>query len=193
MKVLGITGGIGSGKSTVCKIFETFGIPVYSADDRAKYLMAHDQSLISSIKNTFGDEAYLQGKLNRTFLAQKIFSNAAETSKMNAIVHPAVGEDFKSWMSMQNAAYVIKEAALMIESGSYKSLDFLINVFAPIETRIERIKIRDPQRSESEIKGIIDKQVSEEERSRLSDAIIYNDEKQLLIPQVLAIHQQFNH
>jgi len=192
MKIVGITGGIGSGKSTVCKIFETLGIPVYQADDRAKYLMQHDAQLISSIKKTFGEKSYENSVLNRTYLAKVIFSDAKQTAKINALVHPVVGRDFELWLEDQSSYYVIKEAALMIESDSYKQLDFLINVFSPLETRISRIQKRDPQRSLEEINGIINKQVSEEERAKLADVIINNNNENLLIPQVLSIHKQLS-
>ncbi|MDW3208898.1 MAG: dephospho-CoA kinase [Reichenbachiella sp.] len=190
MKIVGITGGIGSGKSTVCRIFETLGIPVYNADDRAKYLMQNDADLVQNIKTTFGEEAYTNGQLNRAFLAKTIFHDSNKTAQINALVHPVVGNDFNHWQGEQQAPYVLKEAALMIESGSYKQLDFLINVFASIETRIQRVQKRDPQRSLEEINGIIDKQVSEEQRTERSDFVIDNDGSCLIIPQVLAIHQQ---
>ncbi|WP_420582633.1 dephospho-CoA kinase [Reichenbachiella sp.] len=190
MKIIGITGGIGSGKTTVCQIFETLGIPIYQADERAKYLMQNDKELIKKIIALFGSEAYNQGVLNRPFIAKTIFSDPKKTEQINALVHPAVGKDFKKWQSSQDAPYVIKEAALIIESNSYKQLDFLINVFASIETRIQRVQKRDPQRSLEEINGIIDKQVSEESRNELSDVIINNNGDQLLIPQVLSIHNQ---
>ncbi|UXX80082.1 dephospho-CoA kinase [Reichenbachiella carrageenanivorans] len=190
MKTVGITGGIGSGKSTVCKIFEVLNIPVYAADDRAKFLMQYDPSLIKQITNTFGEASYSNGTLNRSHLANVIFSNPKETEKINALVHPVVAQDFGSWRAQQHSPYVLKEAALLIESGSYQSLDFLINVYAPIDTRIHRVQQRDPQRSIDEIKGIIDKQTSEERRTAVANAIINNDGNQLLIPQVLAIHQQ---
>lgn len=190
MKVVGITGGIGSGKSTVCEIFKTLGIPVYDADTRAKHLMQHDESLKTEIIQTFGDESYHKGQLNRQYLASKVFRDPDQVAKINALVHPAVTTDFNAWIKEQQAPYVLKEAALLIESGSYKQLDFLINVFAPINLRIMRVQKRDPQRSLKEIKEIIGKQVSEEKRSELADAIINNDEHELLIPQVLKIHRR---
>lgn len=193
MKIVGVTGGIGSGKSTVCRIFEILNIPIYQADDRAKFLMQNDSELVNSIINEFGKESYENGLLNRGYLAKEIFSDANKTAKINALVHPAVGKDFLQWQSQQQAPYVIKEAALMIESGSYKHLDFLINVFATVEMRIQRIVRRDPQRSLTEINGIIDKQVGEEQRSTLADAVIDNNGQTLIIPQVLSIHQNLIH
>lgn len=190
MKIVGITGGIGSGKSTICLVFETLEIPIYQADDRAKFLMQNDPYLIKNIKTVFGSEAYQNEELNRPFLAKAIFSDPDKTAQINALVHPAVGKDFKQWQSQQQAPYILKEAALMIESGSYKQLDFLINVFASIETRIQRVQKRDPHRSLEEINGILDKQVSEERRNELAQTVINNDGSELIIPQVLAIHQQ---
>lgn len=190
MKTVGITGGIGSGKSTVCEIFRTLGIPVYEADVRAKFLMQHDQKLKAQIIEAFGNESYQNGQLDRHFLANKVFNDPKEVARINALVHPAVGQDFNSWLSVQQAPYILKEAALLIESGSYKQLDFLINVFAPLELRIERVRQRDPQRSLKEINEIIGKQVSEERRSELADAIINNDGDTLLIPQVLELHNK---
>lgn len=193
MKKVGITGGIGSGKSTVCEIFKTLNIPVYQADDRAKFLMQNDSDLVSKIKTTFGDESFVDGQLNRTYLAKEVFGHQDQTTKINAIVHPAVGRDFEAWVEKQNSAYVIKEAALMIESGSYKHLDFLINVSAPLNVRISRVLKRDPQRSPEEINGIIEKQVKEDQREELADITIYNNGQSLLIPQVLKIHQKLTH
>ncbi|SMD35937.1 dephospho-CoA kinase [Reichenbachiella faecimaris] len=188
MKTVGITGGIGSGKSTACEVFKILGIPVYQADERAKHLMQHDPDLKLDIVKTFGEESYKNGELNRPYLAQTIFSDIKKTTKMNALVHPAVGKDFQSWLKSQDAPYVLKEAALMIESGSYKKLDLLINVFAPVDIRIQRVQKRDPQRSLDEIKGIINKQADEKKRGELSDLIINNDGTELLIPQILTIH-----
>ncbi|MCV9388720.1 dephospho-CoA kinase [Reichenbachiella ulvae] len=191
MKKIGITGGIGSGKSTVCRIFETLGIPCYDADSRAKHLMNHSPEVITAIKEAFGEESYLDGQLNRNFLAKEVFGAGDRVKQLNAIVHPAVGKDFEQWVSGQQSPYVIKEAALLIESGSYQALDALINVTSPIELRIKRIKARDPFRTEDEIQGIIHKQFSDERRNEVANHIIQNDEKQLLIPQVLQLHEAF--
>lgn len=191
MKIIGITGGIGSGKSTVCEIFKTLGIPVYQSDDRAKFLMENDLELVNQVKATFGQESYDGSRLNRPYLAKKVFTDPEATVKINSMVHPSVRRDFHNWVVRQSSPYVIKEAALLIESGSYKNLDFLINVSVPVEIRIARIQKRDPQRSIEEINGIIDKQVSEEKRIELAQKTINNDGNSLLIPQVLAIHKKF--
>ncbi|GAB4126777.1 MAG: dephospho-CoA kinase [Raineya sp.] len=189
---VGITGGIGSGKSTVSHIFSILGIPIYDADSRAKYLMAHKDDLKRAIQQAFGAEAYMEnGELNRGYLASQVFSDAEKVKIINSLVHPEVAKDYLHWLAQQQSPYIVREAALMIESGSYKLLDVLITVFAPENLRIERIKKRDPQRSETEIRAIISKQTPEEEKLRLADFVIYNDEKQALIPQVLALHRRF--
>jgi len=189
---VGVTGGIGSGKSTVCLIFKQLGIPIYDADTRAKWLINHHPYLIAQIKATFGEQAYLNGELNRRYLAEKVFIDKDNIQKMNSLVHPKVGEDAKQWFAthQDKYPYLIKEAALLYESGSYKELDKIIVVTAPLDLRIARIQVRDPQRSKEEITGIINKQMPEEEKVKKADFVIYNDEKQMLIPQVLKIHQE---
>jgi len=190
---IGITGGIGSGKSTIAHIFAVLGAPIYDADSRAKYLMAHNEALKKSIQETFGKEAYLEdGSVNRGYLASQVFNDEQKVKQINALVHPKVAEDYVAWVQEHiGKPYVIREAALMIESGSHKFLDKLITVFAPEEIRIKRVKARDPQRSEAEIKAIINKQLPEEEKLRLADYIIYNDDTKAVIPQVLALHKLF--
>lgn len=189
---IGITGGIGSGKSIICRIFETFQIPVYEADSRAKWLMAHDPELRKAIQEEFGQQTYDENKqLNRTYLASQVFHDSQRLQKLNSLVHPQVGKDFVAWVQSQNQApYVLNEAALMFESGRYLSLDKVITVFAPIEVRTERVAKRDPHRDREEIKAIMQKQMPEEEKMAKAHYIIHNDDKQLVIPQVLAIHQE---
>ncbi|WP_026953043.1 dephospho-CoA kinase [Algoriphagus mannitolivorans] len=188
---IGITGGIGSGKSTVCKIFEILGIPVYYADDRAKWLMANDPDLKASIQSEFGIESYSEtGELNRQYLAEKVFSNSEAVSKINALVHPCVGRDFESWVKQQSTPYVLKEAALIFESGGEKKLDGVINVSSPLKIRVARVLLRDPHRSEEQINHIIDQQMPDEEKNALANYVIKNSENKMLIPQVLAIHQE---
>lgn len=189
--LVGITGGIGSGKSTVAKIFSLLGIPVYSADDRAKWLMKNDEKLWSGIKTLFGEEAYLSdGALNREFLAETVFSDNEKVKQLNALVHPAVGIDFTAWAQAQKSNYVLKEAALIFETGSNSTLDYVINVSAPLKTRISRVLMRDPFRSESQINRIIDQQLPDEQKNGLADFVIKNTENKLLIPQVLDIHEK---
>lgn len=191
MYKVGITGGIGAGKSTVTRVFQLFGTPIYDADTRAKILMEEDPSLVENIKSTFGDQAYIQGKLNSGYLAEKVFNNTLLIEKLNAFVHPSVARDFSSWVSQQRTSYVLKEAALLFESNSYQALDSIILVVAPLELRMKRIMKRDSQRSEQQIKNIIDKQLAVEEAMKLADYIILNDESELIIPQILALHKQF--
>jgi dephospho-CoA kinase len=190
---IGITGGIGSGKSTIARVFSVLGVPVYDADSRAKYLMAHQESLKNDIKEAFGKDAYLEdGSLNRAYLAAQVFNDEQKVKKINALVHPQVAQDYLQWLEQhQDTPYVLREAALMIESGSHKFLDKLITVFAPEDIRIKRVKARDPQRSEQEIKAIMSKQLPEEEKLRLADYVIHNDDSQAVIPQILALHQSF--
>ncbi len=188
---VGITGGIGSGKSTVAKIFQLLRVPVYYADERAKWLMIHDPNLVSSIKETFGTEAYLEdGRLNREWLAEYVFSDSERVKAINVLVHPAVKADFEAWAASQDHPYVLKEAALIYESGSYRELDKIINVSAPLVNRIHRVLVRDPHRTEAQIHSIIEKQLPDEEKNEKADFVIKNADNKLLIPQVLKIHQQ---
>jgi len=188
---VGITGGIGAGKTLITQLFSLLGVPIYYADARAKELMSTE--LVNPITETFGAEAFVNGILNRDYLASRVFSNQLEIEKLNAIVHPAVAVDFKNWTSKQtNATYIIKEAALLIETGSYQLLDKLIVVTSPSELRVNRIKNRDPFRTNTEIEGIISKQTSDFEKLKFADFIIKNDEVELLIPQVLKIDRLLN-
>lgn len=193
MHHLGITGGIGSGKTTVCKIFETLGIPIYYADERAKYLMSHDAELIKGIIELFGKEAYLEPHvLNRAHIAKVAFNDKEKLNQLNALVHPAVARDGQTWQAaQQNVPYTLKEAALLYESGSYRSLDKIIVVTAPLEIRIQRVMARDGAKRE-EVEARIAKQMPEEEKVKLADFVVYNDGARALIPQVIAIHRHFS-
>jgi dephospho-CoA kinase len=188
---VGITGGIGSGKSTVAKIFSILGIPIYSADDRAKWLMIEDSVLKEKIISAFGKESYSEsGQLNRTFLAKTVFSDPEKVKQINRLVHPAVRDDFNSWVNAQSSPYVLKEAALIFESGGQNLLDYVINISAPLRIRVSRVMMRDPDRSETQINQIIDQQLPDEEKNELSDFVIKNVDNKLLIPQVLKIHEK---
>lgn len=191
MLKVGITGGIGSGKTTVCQIFATLGIPIYYADTRAKELMISDSDVIHQIKELFGASAYDEnGLFNRKHIAEKAFTNKDLLQQLNAIVHPAVFQDTLVWYQTHHEKpYTLYEAAIMFESGSYKLLDKVITVFAPIEDRIERTMKRD-NITRKEVLERIDKQLSEEEKIKRADFVIYNDYSQPLIEQVLTIHQQ---
>lgn len=189
MLSVGITGGIGSGKTTVCKIFETLHIPVYYADDAAKWLMENDTRLITALKQQFGEDIYTEhGKLNRPLLAGLVFNNPDFLKKLESLVHPAVKKHGQQWQAKQNAPYTLKEAALLYEAGTYKELDKTIVVFAPLQTRIDRVIQRDHTTKEA-VMARINKQMPDEDKMKMADFVIYNNGSQLLIPQVLTIHQ----
>jgi dephospho-CoA kinase len=186
---VGLTGGIGSGKTLVSLIFVSLGIPVYYSDERARYLMNNDHALIEAIIEKFGTRAYLNGSINREFLASEIFNRKEKMEQLNQLVHPVVQQDFRLWVSkQQNNPYCIKEAALIFESGSYRDLDQTILVLAPENLRIRRIVLRDPHRTVSDIRKVIENQMNDEEKKKLATHIIRNDENRLVIPQVLGIH-----
>jgi len=184
---VGITGGIGSGKTTVAKVFEVLGVPVYYADEAAKRLMNEDGILKDEIQHHFGKECYVEGKLNRKYLSELVFNNDKKLALLNSIVHPATIADAQKWMQQQTTPYAIKEAALIFESGSQQQLDYVIGVFTPIPMRIQRVIKRD-QLSREEIKARMDKQMDESIKMRLCDFVITNDEQQMVIPQVIQIH-----
>ncbi len=187
----GITGGIGSGKTTVCKIFETLGIPVYYADDRAKWLMVNDPELVEGIRKAFGEEAYTaEGALNRAYLAKTAFGDPEKLAKLNSLVHPAVFRDGSEWHHAQTGApYTLREAALLFESGSYKAIDKMIVVTAPIDLRLQRVMERDNV-PEAAVRARMEQQWPEEEKVKRADYLVHNDGEQLLLPQVLDIHRR---
>ncbi len=177
----------------MCRLFQVLGIPVYDADTRAKWVMQHDPALKQELQEAFGQETYTsEGQLNRAYLASVVFNNQERLEKLNAMVHPHVGTDFERWAaSNAKAPYLIKEAALMFESGSWRQMDEIIVVTSPLEVRLKRLLKRDAHRTEADIKAIISKQLSEEEKIARAQHIVYNDDQQLIIPQVLSLHQQF--
>jgi dephospho-CoA kinase len=190
---IGITGGIGSGKSLVCKIFRQLGVAVYDADSHAKRLMTTDGILMSGIKKEFGDLAYhTDGMLNRNYLADHVFNNEQKLAVLNGLVHPRIKADYERWFAENNSSpYVLKEAALLFEAGTDSTLDKIIVVHAPEDLRLKRVLSRDPQRTSQQVKAIIGKQMPEEEKLRRADFVIINDETTLVIPQVLKLHGQF--
>lgn len=184
----GITGGMGSGKSTVSAIFETLGIPVYKADEAAKRLMNEDEIIKQQLVNHFGEAAYENGVLNRKFMAGQVFNNTEKLALLNSIVHPATISDGERWMQKQTAPYAIKEAAIIFESGSQKYLDFIIGVYAPVTLRIYRSMKRDNLKQD-EVKARINEQMDDAIKMKLCNAVITNDEQQALLPQVMKIHE----
>lgn len=189
---IGITGGIGSGKSLVSRIFKLLGVPVYDADSRAKSIMTTDGILVSQIKKEFGVLSYrADGGVNREYLAEHVFNDPEKLKRLNALVHPRVGEDFIRWVTEQTSAYVLKEAALLFEARSNTALDKIIVVSAPEALRISRVLQRDKHRTEQQVRDIIRNQLNEEEKLKRADYILVNDDSKLLIPQVLELHQQF--
>lgn len=190
MTKVGITGGIGSGKSTISRIVETMGYPVYYADNRGKWLMHNHKQVISSIRNLFGNDIYMDnGLLDRATVSSIVFKHSETLAKLNRIVHPAVASDFQEWCNKYPSSIIFKEAAIMFESGANKGLDYIISISAPESTRIERVIKRDGV-SEVQIKERIQNQMAEQDRIHLSDFVIYNDGKQFVIPQLKEIVKQ---
>lgn len=190
---IGVTGGIGSGKSVVCRIFQSLGAPVYDADTRAKIVMTTDGILVDQIKKEFGILSYDSvGNLNRGHLSQTVFGNSERLKTLNGLVHPRVALDYQKWLEAHaTSAYVIREAALLYEANVTPSLGQTIVVYAPEELRIRRVKTRDPHRTEEDIRKIVQNQWPDEEKMKRADHIILNDDQHLVIPQVLKLHQQF--
>lgn len=186
---VGLTGGIGSGKSTIARIFEILGIPVYYADTAAKRIMHSDPALRKQIISAFGAEAYSGDQLNRQYLAQEVFNDDKKLAKLNSLVHPATIRDAEEWMTKQATAYAIKEAALIFESGSEKHLNYVIGVSAPLELRIKRTLLRD-KISRAEVLRRIQQQMNEDEKMSRCNFIVYNNEIQPVLPQVILLHEK---
>jgi dephospho-CoA kinase len=190
MLKVGITGGIGSGKTMVCRIFEVLGIPIYYADFHAKRLMETDPGIKQELAKLFGPSVVIQGKINKENLARIIFNNSDALRSVNSLVHPSVRKDFIGWANkMSEHFYIIEEAAILFESGAYKLLDFNITVSAPEEMRIKRVMERDHTTREA-VLSRISKQMTEQERNSIADAVIFNDESEFLIPQVITLHNK---
>lgn len=187
---IGITGGIGSGKTFICRLFEALGIPVYNADEEAKRLMNTDIRIKEKLIAQFGEATYKDGLLDRAFLANMVFSDKNKLELLNSIVHPVVIQEAKDWAERQTTRYSLKEAALLFESGSYKELDYTILVTAPMDIRIQRVIERDGA-TEQQVQERINKQLSDEEKLQLADFVIVNDGITPLLPQVWALHQKF--
>jgi len=189
MLKIGLTGGIGSGKTTVAKVFEVLGIPVYYADDSAKEIMHTNELLKKQLIFHFGEDTYVDGKLNRKHLSSIVFADKEKLELLNSLVHPVTIADAEQWFSRQQSPYVIKEAALLFESGAAEGLDYVIGVTAPTAIRMKRVMDRDAVTAE-EVKKRMTSQIDETIKIRLCDFIIHNDEQQLILPQVLQLHEK---
>lgn len=190
MLKIGITGGIGSGKSTVARVFGLLGVPLYNADDAAKKLMNENPVIREKLIATFGSNTYTEtGTLNRPWVANKVFSNPEKLQQLNKIVHPIVIQHGIDWMAAQTAPITMKEAAIFFESGSAAGLDYIIGVFAPEELRIKRVMGRDGI-TRQEVLSRMSRQLDEDIKMKLCDFVIVNDDQQLVVPQVLSLHEQ---
>ena len=189
MMVVGLTGGIGSGKSTIAKAFAALGIAVFNSDEQAKALIATDTQVKERIIAAFGEEAYQNGEYNRAYIAQIVFNNSEKLTILNGIVHPALAEYFKQWAKEQTSPYVLKEAAILFESGSYKDCDYIITVTAPEEVRIARVMARD-HCTEAQVRARMAQQWSDAQRIALSDAVIENIDLERAKEQVKRINDE---
>jgi len=189
MLKIGITGGIGSGKTTVAKVFEVLGIPVYYADEAAKEIMHKNEPLKQQLIFYFGKDTYVDGKLNRKHLSSIVFADKEKLELLNSLVHPVTIADAEQWFKQQQSPYVLKEAALLFESGAAEGLDYVIGVTAPSAIRIKRVMDRDGVTAD-EVKKRMLNQIEETIKIRLCDFIIYNDEQQMILPQVLKLHEE---
>ena len=190
MLKIGLTGGIGSGKSVVAEMFKVLGIPVFDADKEAKILMNTNADLIAAIIKEFGSDSYNEGILDRKYLASQVFNDNYKLDKLNAIVHPITIATAETWMNSQTTPYAVKEAALFFESGSAVNIDYMIGVTAPVTIRLQRVMERDKLTRE-EVKARMSKQIDDEIKMKLCDFVLINDEQHLLIPQVLELHKKF--
>lgn len=189
MLKVGITGGIGSGKSTVARMFEVLGVPVFYADAEARTMMEDDAEVRTAIVNAFGPEAYAEGRLNRQYLSSRMFGDRQQLERLNAIVHPAILRKADEWMNSRNTPYALKEAALIFESGGQRYLDAVIGVYAPEPLRIARAMKRDGTDRDT-VLARMRHQIEESVKMRLCDFVIRNNDLELVIPQVVALHEK---
>lgn len=190
MQIIGLTGGIGSGKTTVARIFSTLGIPVYNSDLRAKSILETDLNVQSDVRKLVGKESIENGIVNRKLIAEKSFNNRHVLQQLNTIIHPRVAEDFIKWKNEHKSSpYLIKEAAILFESGSYKSCDKVVFISTELETRVQRVMQRDGV-GRAEVESRISNQWPEEKKANLSTFIVHNNESDALIPQVVEIHEK---
>ncbi|MHA4742302.1 dephospho-CoA kinase [Dyadobacter sp. MSC1_007] len=192
--LIGVTGGIGSGKSMVCRLFECLDVPVYYADSRAKWLTNHDPEIREKVTALLGSQSYdANGRYDTSFVASVVFKDEDLLKELNAIIHPVVLRDTREWvMSHSGLPYVVKEAAIMAKAGQANAMNYVVVVEAPVDLRVKRILQRD-KRSEQEVRAIIERQVTDEARKGIADFTVDNDETAALIPQVLALHGLFRH
>jgi len=190
MKIVGLTGGIGSGKTTVANFFKELGVPVYIADDAGKRLMATSEKVKAEIITLFGDKAYVDGNLNRKYLADQVFNSSEKLEQLNQIIHPAVAKDFKEWIEDQQGSYVIYEAAILFESGGYKKCDLVLLITAPKTERFKRLQERD-ESSKAEIEARMQHQWSDEKKRKLADYEIINANLSTTKSEVRNLHEIF--
>jgi dephospho-CoA kinase len=186
---LGVTGGIGSGKSTVCKVFAVLGIPVFSADSEAKRIQDNDKELQKKINSLVGKDLFASGKLDRSEMAKLIFNNKDLLGKVNSIVHPAVFKCFREWATSQDSPYTVMEAAILFESNAYRMMDRIVTVVTPMEERVERL-VRGNKFTREQIIERVKNQIDDESRIKQSDYVIFNSENDMIIPAVLGIHEE---
>ena len=186
---VGITGGIGSGKSTVCEIFRVLGITVFEADKVARNLMNENSVIRQNLVEWFGNEIYSENQLNRKLLAELIFNNNSLLNKVNSLVHPIVREEFVKWKNSQNTVYSVYEAAILFESGFYKLMDYTVLITAPQQIRINRVMARD-NLSQDQVLARINNQWTDDEKRKLATTVIINDNKNLIIPQIIEIDKK---
>lgn len=191
MQRIGITGGIGSGKSSACRLFALYGVPVYDCDARAGELMDRDAALIRDITQLLGSQAYKDGKLDRAWVAGEVFGRDDRLRGLNALVHPAVGRDFERWAGGQQAPYIVMESAIIFESGIEALVDRVVAVSAPVELRIERTLQRSPQLTRQAVLDRMARQMDDRERAERADFEIVNDGTHSLIEQVARLHKRF--
>lgn len=186
---LGVTGGIGSGKTTICKVFAVLGIPVFSADTEAKRIQNSDRDLQIKINSLAGKDLFASGKLDRTEMAKLIFRDSDLLAKVNSIVHPAVFEYFREWLNKQDSPYAVMEAAILFESGAYRMMDRIVTVVTPMEERIERL-VKGNKLTREQVTERIKNQIDDESRIKRSDYVIFNSENDIIIPAILGIHSE---
>lgn len=189
MLTVGLTGGIGSGKSLVGRVFETLNIPVFRADDHGRIVLDTDPEVKAAVRQLIGEEAYKNDRADRKFIAGVVFKNEEKLSALNRVIHPAVGRAFEAWKTRQAAPYCIREAAILFESGTYADCHRVICVTAPEALRLERVMKRDAV-SEADVKARMAKQMPQEEKEERSDFVIHNDGLQAVIPQVVLMNQE---